>query len=40
MSWVNVLMLTASIPTFDSKGTKKAGKEVSPDELAQKLTKG
>jgi len=40
MSWVNVLMLTASIPTYETKGSKKAGKDVSPDELARKLMKG
>ena len=40
MSWTNIIMLTASIPTYETKGTKKPGKEVTPDELARKLMKG
>ena len=37
ISWMNILMLTASIPSYDSKSSKKAGKEVSPNELFQQL---
>ncbi len=42
MSWVNILMLTTSIPTFDRKSTKDTdeNKEISPAELAQKLGHG
>ena len=41
MSWTNIIMLTASIPTFDRKGTKDAdkSKEASPSELLQKLNR-
>ncbi|GAH78266.1 unnamed protein product, partial [marine sediment metagenome] len=39
ISWVNILMLTASIPTFERKSNDKADKneEISPNELLQKL---
>lgn len=42
ISWVNVIMLTASIPTIDNKSTDspEKDKEVSPNELAQKLGHG
>jgi len=38
MSWMNIIMLTASIPSFDAKSPKK-GKEASPNELLQKLNR-